>query len=117
MKTTIAQRCALIGIATIAFGACAAHASAATPEDTVPTIVVHYQDLNLSQERDAQRLYRRITTAAQLVCDKNRGEGLSGMPLYHACIDKAVNKAVANVSSQEVTQIHEAATQRVANRS
>jgi UrcA family protein len=117
MKTTIAKRCALIGITTIAFGVCAGHASAASLDETVPTIVVKYNDLDLTQPRDAKRLYRRIQTAAQLVCEKNRGEGLASMPLYHACLDQAVTHAVATVSSTQVTQIHEAATQHVANRS
>jgi UrcA family protein len=117
MKSTIAKRCALIGITTIAFGVCAGHASAASLDQTVPAIVVKYNDLDLSQQRDARRLYRRIQTAAQLVCEKNRGEGLSGLPLYHACIDQAVTNAVATVSSVRVTEIHEATTQHVANRS
>jgi UrcA family protein len=117
MKSTIAKRCALIGITTIAFGVCAGHASAATPEESPPTIVVKYKDLDLSQQRDAQRLYRRIQTAAQLVCENTRGEEFSTMWRYHACMDQAITNAVATISSARVTEIHEATTQRVANRS
>jgi len=116
MKSTIASRFALIGMTTIALGIGVGHASAATPDQDVPKLVVKYQDLDLSQRRDAQRLYRRIQTAAHMVCERHAPESLSGMPQYHACIDRAVNQAVADVSSVEVTQIHDAAAQRVASR-
>jgi|SRR5581483_12524013 len=116
MKSTLASRLALIGMTTIALGIGVSHAATAMPDQNVPKIVVHYQDLDLSQRRDAQRLYRRIQTAAQMVCERYAPESLSGVPQYHACIHRAVNQAVEDVSSVEVTQIHDSATQRVASR-
>lgn len=117
MKSMLASRFALIGMTTIAFGMGVSQAYATTLEDGVPSTVVRYQDLDLSQPRDAQRLYQRIQTAARLVCDDHQFQSLGRMPAYHACIDQAVTRAVDDVRSSQVTQIHQAETQHVANRS
>ena len=115
MKSTFVSRFTLIGTTAIGLGMGVGNAYAAVPSDTTPTLVVHYRDLDLSQPRDAQRLYRRIETAARVVCD-NSQQSLSAVVMEHACIDQAVTQAVEQVGSMQVTQIHEAATQRVANR-
>ena len=116
MKSTFASRFTLIGTTAIALGMGVGHAHAATPDDKIPTLVVHYQDLDLSQPRDAQRLYRRIKTAARLVCDNPMLPSLGAIEVEHTCIDRAVTQAVGEVGSVQVTQIHEAATQHLANR-
>jgi len=115
MKSTFVSRFALIGTTAIALGMGVGNASAASSSDPIPTLVVHYQDLDLSQPRDAQRLYRRIKTAARLVCEHSL-PSLRGAAMEHACIDQAVTEAVGQVGSARVTQIHEAATPRPANR-
>ena len=116
MKSTFASRFTLIGTTAIALGMGVGHAYGATPDDKIPTLVVHYQDLDLSQPRDAQRLYRRIKTAARLVCDNPLVPTLRALVAEHTCIDRAVTQAVEEVGSAQVTQIHQAATQRPANR-
>ena len=117
MKSTFASRLALIGTTAMALGLGMGHAYAATPDDKAPTHVVRYADLDLSQPSGAQRLYERIQIAARIVCDNPMLPALSERPAYEACIKKAVNQAVEQVDSARVTQIHEAATQRDANRS
>lgn len=116
MKSTFASRFTLIGTTAIALGMGVGSAHAAAPDDSIPTLVVHYQDLDLSQPRDAKRLYRRIKTAARLVCDNPLAPSLRAVAGEHSCIDRAVTQAVGEVGSAQVTQIHEAATQRPANR-
>jgi UrcA family protein len=116
MKSFV-NRFALIGTTAMALGLGIGHAYAATPDDTTPTHVVGYRDLDLSQPRDAQRLYRRIQTAARLVCDKPLPPSLEARALFATCVEKAVTRAVEQVGSTRVTQIHEAATQREGNRS
>jgi len=115
MKSTFASRFTLIGTTAIALGVGVGNAHAAAP-DSIPTLVVHYQDLDLSQPRDAQRLYRRIKTAARMVCDTPLLPTLRAKVVEHTCVDRAVTQAVGEVGSAQVTQIHEAATQRLANR-
>jgi UrcA family protein len=117
MKSTAASRFALIGMTTIALGVGVSHASTATPDQDAPKIVVRYAGLDLAQPRDAQRLYRRIQTAAQLVCENYRPEGAAGMTRYQACINNAVTRAVEDVNATRVTEIHAAEIQHVANRS
>ena len=116
MKSTFASRFTLIGTTAIALGLGVGSAHAAASDDPIPTLVVHYQDLDLSQPRDAQRLYRRIKTAARMVCDTPLLPSLRAEVVERACIDRAVTQAVGEVGSAQVTQIHEAATQRPANR-
>lgn len=117
MKSTFASRFALIGTTAMALGLGAGHTYAATPDDKAPTHVVRYGDLDLSQPSGAQRLYERIQIAARIVCDNPMLPALSEVPAFQACVKKAVNQAVEQVDSERVTQIHEAATQREANRS
>jgi UrcA family protein len=117
MKSTFASRFTLIGMTTIALGVGVSHASTATPDQDAPKIVVRYAGLDLTQPRDAQRLYRRIQTAAQLVCENYKPEGASGLTRYQACINNAVARAVEDVNSTQVTEIHEAGIQHAVNRS
>ncbi len=117
MKSTFASRFALLGTTAMALSLGVAHTYAATPDDKAPTHVVRYGDLDLSQPSGAQRLYERIQIAARLVCDNPMLPALSEVPVYEACVKKAVSQAVEQVGSARVTQIHEAATQRDADRS
>ena len=116
MKSTFANRFAVIGTSAIALGLWVGHACAATPDFTIPTKVVHYQDLDLSQPRDAQRLYERIQTAARLVCEDHALPSLAIMTVHKTCIERAVTQAVGQIGSVQVTLIHEAAIQREGHR-
>ena len=117
MKSTFANRFAVIGTTALAIGLGVGHAYAATPDDAAPTHVVRFKDLDLSQPRDAQRLYQRIQKAAKLVCDNPMLPALSEVAAFETCVDKAVAQAVKDVGSARVTQIHEAAAQRETTRS
>jgi UrcA family protein len=116
MKSTFANRLAVIGTAAIALGLGVGHAADVTSDFTIPTKVVHYQDLDLSQPRDAQRLYERIHTAAQLVCEEPLLPSVATRAAHQTCIERAVTQAVGQVGSVQLTRIHAAATQREANR-
>jgi UrcA family protein len=116
MKSTFASRFALIGMTTIALGVGASHASAATPDQDARQVVVRYQDLDLSDTADAQRLYRRIQTAARAACENDQPKSPWGLSQYYSCVDRAVTRAVADVGSTQVSGIHEAANQHAANR-
>ena len=112
MKSTLAKRCALIGIATLAAGVAVNQASAATRDDTPRSVVVRYSDLNLSQPQDARTLYDRIQRAARVACRDISSWDLARVGRFHSCVDRAVTNAVAAVSAREVTAIHEAQSQR-----
>jgi UrcA family protein len=112
MKSTIAKRCALIGVATIAAGLAVNQASAASSDDAPRSVVVRYSDLNLAKPQDARTLYARIQTAARVACGDVDNADLGRFALYHNCINEAVTKSVSTVNMQQVTEIHEAQSQR-----
>jgi UrcA family protein len=113
MKSSIAKRCALIGVATVAAGLAVNQASAA-PSDSEPTqVVVRYSDLDLSQPHDARTLYTRIRIAAREACGDVYRDDLARIVKFDACMEQAVTAAVAKVSSPQVSEIHQAQTQRL----
>jgi UrcA family protein len=112
MNSNIAKRCALIGIATLAAGLAVNQASAAPWDDTPRSVVVRYSDLNLSQPQDARKLYNRIQAAARQACGDIASSDLARFGQFHNCVDQAVTNAVAAVSARQVTEIHEAQSQR-----
>ena len=110
MKSIIAKHCALLATATLATGLTVDHASAASAYDEPKNVVVRYSDLNLSQPQDASTLYNRIQRAARVACENGEAESLARLQRFHKCIDQAVTNAVATISSQRLTEIHETQT-------
>jgi UrcA family protein len=112
MKSTIAKRCALICVATVAAGLAVNQASAAPSDEAVKSVVVRFSDLNLAQPQDAQTLYSRIQRAAHEACGDAESADLARFARYHNCIDQAVTNAVATINVHQVTEIHEAQSVR-----
>jgi len=112
MKSTIAKRCALICVATVAAGLAVNQASAAPSDEAVKSVVVRFSDLDLSQPQDARTLYSRIQRAAQLACGEAETADLARFARYHNCIEQAVTNAVATVNVHQVTEIHQAQSLR-----
>jgi UrcA family protein len=112
MKSTIAKRCALICVATVAAGLAVNQASAAPSDEAVKSVVVRFSDLNLAQPQDAQVLYSRIQRAAHEACADAESVDLARFARYHNCIDQAVTNAVATVNVHQVTEIHQAQSVR-----
>jgi UrcA family protein len=107
MKSTIAKRCALICVATVAAGLAVNQAFAA-PSDEAKSVVVHFADLDLAQPQDARTLYSRIQRAAKVACDDVESVDLARFARYHNCIQQAVTNAVSTLNVRRVTEIHEA---------
>ena len=109
MKSIIAKHCALLATVTLATGLTVDPASAASAYDDEPkNVVVRYSDLNLSQPQDASILYNRIQRAAREACENDEAPSLARLQQFHRCVDQAVANAVAQVSSRQLTEIHEA---------
>jgi UrcA family protein len=92
----------------IAAASMIAAVASAKGEDRVST-VVSYGDLNLSQSGDVARLYARLKYASEKVCyigADNRN--VRRFHLQAACIQDALNTAVARVNEPKLTQLHEA---------
>jgi UrcA family protein len=113
MKSTIAKRCALVCVATLAAGLAVNQASAASSSDDAPrSVVVRFSDLNLARPQDARTLYTRIQVAARVACGDVENADLARFSRFHNCINEAVTKAVSSINMQQVTEIHEAQSQR-----
>jgi UrcA family protein len=99
---TIVLIASFAGLGGIALAQPAA-AAEATPASTV-SYPVQYSDLDVSKMRGAKVLYLRIRHAAKTLCEsaatwgKNEGE---------ACVNQAVNDAVARVDAPLLTQYNQ----------
>jgi len=72
-----------------------------------PSRVVSYRDLNLTNAEDVAILYRRITRAAEEVCEPAARTGSKlPAPAYHDCVAHAVATAVAKVNRPELSAYH-----------
>jgi UrcA family protein len=105
MKTTFVKGHVLSGLAAVAV-ALSANLACAGPRDDGPrTLVVRYLDLDLSQPRDARRLYGRIKSAARAVCENAPYRDMAGLDLYEKCVAHAVTAAVKTVNAAQLSQV------------
>jgi UrcA family protein len=83
-------------------------AAAATPPADVPTMIVHYADLDIATDEGARRLYRRIAAAAERVCPYADIQDLSGLAVSRSCQAQAIARAVQAVSSPRLADVYAA---------
>jgi UrcA family protein len=82
-------------------------AQSASSQSTTPWSVsypVRYSDLDVSKIKGAKTLYLRIRYAAQTLCES---AATWGKKEGEACVQKAVNEAVARVDAPLLTQYNE----------
>jgi UrcA family protein len=79
---------------------------AGTPAaDDVPTVRVHYADLDLSTEHGAATLYKRIEGAAKQVCPSANWPSARTAKLAQTCVAAAIERAVADVNSPQLARL------------
>ena len=86
-------------------------ASAAAPDDTVPSVVVKYDPGSLMTDKGAQTLYRRIVAAADKVCPQSPGSALVTAPVLQ-CRAQSIARAVQQINDSRLAAIHDAASRR-----
>jgi UrcA family protein len=86
-------------------------ASAATPEESVPSLVVKYDPGSLTTEQGAHVLYRRIVAAAEKVCPQSPGGILVSGPVRQ-CRAQSITRAVEQVNDSRLAAIHAAASRK-----
>jgi UrcA family protein len=86
-------------------------ADAAPPED-VPSIVVHFTDLDVSRAEGATALYRRLKVAAETVCAPLEDRDVARQMKFRACVQRAISTAVAQVDQPALTRYYEATISR-----
>jgi UrcA family protein len=87
-------------------------AHAAAPLDEVPTVVVHYGDLDLSTQDGARALYKRISYAAAKVCPSEDSRDLARYAHAQACREEAIARAVREINSPQLAALRDAHTKR-----
>ena len=79
----------------------------ANPTDSPLQYLVRFPDLDLSKIAGVTTLYSRLHAAALRVCEPWEGSQLSLVAQHKACMDKAINDAVATVDRPLLTQYHQ----------
>jgi UrcA family protein len=92
--------CGLVGAASM--GA----ASAATVDDDVPRIVIHYYQDSLTTDSGARALYHRLVNAAEQVCP---GAPIGSRLISNAareCREQSIARAVREINSPRLAALH-----------
>lgn len=106
MSLKIMQRGALAATAALCLSLVGT-ASAETPStDTQRSLTIAYSDIDLSKSDGPQLLYKRMASAARTVCDQPDPRELRRQIAYKACYQKALDEAVQQIGSPELTALH-----------
>jgi len=105
LKSNRGARAGLALIAGCIVAAAASVAGAATAAD-VPSMTVHFADLDLTTEQGAHTLYRRIQSAAQSVCPSADFRDLERSAMSQSCQEQAIARAVQAVSSPRLAAVY-----------
>lgn len=81
-------------------------ATAGTTETN--SVVVKFGDLNLDSQAGIASLHKRISNAAESVCDGLETRILSLQAAYKECVANAVDGGVAAVDNVKLSQFHAA---------
>jgi UrcA family protein len=77
---------------------------------------IEYGDLNLSNERDVNRLYARLQRASNRVCQRNNGREHYQRRLFKECYVETLARAVSGINAVQLTKLHAARDAGVAQR-
>lgn len=100
-------RVALLMVFCGIFGAAGA-ASAATPTDDVPKLVVRFPADSLTTDSGARTLYRRLVRAAETVCPATASDRPFVSRAVQQCRDQAVARAVQQIDNPRLGAVYAA---------
>ena len=80
----------------------------AAPPDQIPSVTVHFADLDLSHSQGVTVLYRRLKDAAETVCAAQKGRDLGSQMRFKVCWQAALGTAVAKVAQPALTAYYRA---------
>jgi len=109
INSRLAARCATalaVSAGTLLLGTAQAAPLNVTPIGEVPSVVVHYDDLNLATHEGSLKLYNRIVAAARAVCPKEDSRELTRYHLALRCQDQAIERAVHELHNPQLAAIH-----------
>lgn len=76
----------------------------------VRSVVVRYSDLDLNREQGSQAVYARLRSAARRVCGSVDPRDAAARLAWRTCYRKALDHAVAELHSAQVTALHATAS-------
>jgi UrcA family protein len=82
-----------------------ARAADPTDPDAVPSVAVHYSDVNVNTTAGAKVVYERIVIAAHSVCPHADPGDLATYSLARSCERAAVDRAVESVHSEQLALV------------
>ena len=94
---------AVVALATLATTGSPAHAGT---DDDLPTVDVHYNDLNLAGDKGVARLYQRLRTASRIVCDGIDQREPARKAKWRPCYEHALTAAVLDVNEPGLSALH-----------
>ena len=106
------KRLAILSILALTASVAQEGRAVAAPDAELPSRLVKYSDLDLSQPAAVAALYGRIDFAARSVCDVNGGYGLANAARFRQCVNGSIARAVAEVHAPLLTAYHLARTNR-----
>lgn len=80
----------------------------------IRSVIVSYDDLDLSKEAGVAALYRRIEAAANRVCGPKPTHDLRQFYAQRNCYENAVANAVGEVKVRQLAALHEQKMQQAA---
>ncbi len=92
----------------IAGAAAGGMASAATADEQVPHIAVHYTPQSLETDRGAQAVYHKIVHAAEEVCPNDSSSPHFITGAVRTCREQAIARAVHDIHSPKVAALYAA---------
>jgi UrcA family protein len=91
-----------------AVAACLTIGALGTARADTPSITVKYTEHELVTEQGTLALYRRISNAADMVCDADDLRDLSKLAAARACREEVIAKAVQTVNSPQLAAVYAA---------
>ena len=74
------------------------------------SLIVKYEELDLTSSQGAAALYARLRSASKTVCAPLQGRELRQHTAFQDCYKQALSNAVVRVNRESVTALHQRAT-------
>lgn len=110
MNISSLKLAALVLGGALAAAGTSASAIAGTPDAEVPSVKVRFADLDLGKPEGTATLYRRLETAAHVVCNVYEDRLLERQFAWKHCVSGALDRAVAQIGNASLTAYHLART-------
>lgn len=106
MNSMLNKRGALMGLSVMVSGFVSGGVFAQDLSGDAPSITIRYSDLDLAQPSGVQVLYRRIATAAKVVCDHGNSRELARVVATNKCVDHTLSQAIEEIDMPQLSALH-----------